>query len=679
MVTFGEAWIGLHVKTDEVQPETDRALHKLGHDSEHALDEVGTEFGDTVGKSMEKELERHGPGFTRAVERGLRRKKIKITETVQFDRDNNVVRRWVKTVTNDIEDAFADAGGPGGPLNNVGKGIADAIGAGFNVSGRSSLIAVLVPLIGAIVTLVAAAIQAVNALVASLTTLPALLTSIGLQVGVLMLAFKGVGTAISGAFAAKNAKELQEAIKGLTPPAQEFVKALLPLKRLFQDLKMVAQANFFKFFGADVIPRIFKSLGPSLISGFAMLARVLGEMFRDIALFFASTDFRKFINDVIPSTVRFLQMFGPSFLTFIKGLVALADRAIPMLDALGRMFSGTLFSLGVFFENLSKDPNTTKWLREMTTSLGDVLELLGSFLQFVGAFAAAINDTGAGTAALRALADAFAQLAFFFSTPVGKKAIEGIIDAAIFLTYVFVGLIETIAAGFSALELFGEFIKNYVLNVEKVVLGVIVILTALGAGLFLFFKYIGAGLIDFFHLLGAVLMGQIKVALALLEGLYRFFKGLGERVKKTLQDGFAAVGHWLYDQGRRLVNGFIEGVESMFGALIGVGSKLGNLIARFLPGSPAKEGPLSGQGYVLYRGQRMVQDLAKGIEMEAPKLQAASSNAVSNIIFGTNSINVGFTGVVPTQQQAMSTGAAVGAGINSQLAARNARLAVRTL
>ena len=101
------------------------------------------------------------------------------------------------------------------------------------------------------------------------------------------------------------------------------------------------------------------------------------------------------------------------------------------------------------------------------------------------------------------------------------------------------------------------------------------------------------------------------------------------------------------------------------------------IIRNFTPLSPAKEGPLSGQGDPLLSGQRIVQRIAAGIRMEAPELRNAIDNATNNIVFGPGSIQVGFSGVVPTPQQAETTGAAAGRGIMSQLALRDTRLQVR--
>jgi len=684
VATYGEAWVDLHVRTDKIPKETDDALHKLGRDAETTLKkDVGPQWGDDISEGVANGLERNGEKFTRAIERGVGRRRVKMTETLRFDKDNNLVQRWVKTVTSDIEDAFADAGRPGGPFQRIGSGFADAIGAGFNVSGRSSLILVLVPLVGAIITLVGAALQAISSLAALLTTLPALLTAIGLQVGVLMLAFKGVGTAISGAFAAKNAKELQEAIKGLTPPAQEFVKALLPLKRFFQDLQMVAQANFFHFFGADVIPKIFKSIGPTVLQGFITLARVLGEMFRDIALFFASPSFREFLQAVIPATVDFLQRFGPSFITFVQGLLDLARVMLPILSDFGHMLSGTFTQLGVFFENAAHDPATLKWLHDMRETLKQVLELFGAAIDFIFQFLKSLNESGAGKEFLTALTLSLEALAYYIGTPAGQAALKGLADAAVALTYALIGLTIAFTGVFIAIEAVWQFLQFVGMHLDDIGAMILIGFAVIGSAVVAFFQYIWHGLLDFFRLIYEVTKAQIETVIAILEGLYHWFRDIGKRAYKAIQDAFANIGNWLYEKGRSLVHGLADGMLSMIGFLTHAGSVVGNAaanaIANYLPHSPAEKGPFSGDGSPMARGQKIITDLAAGMKMETPALDTASNDVTQSIVFGKDSVRVTYEGVNPTEQQARTTGYAVGSGILEKLAVRNTRLAVRTL
>jgi phage-related protein len=74
-----------------------------------------------------------------------------------------------------------------------------------------------------------------------------------------------------------------------------------------------------------------------------------------------------------------------------------------------------------------------------------------------------------------------------------------------------------------------------------------------------------------------------------------------------------SLGRTLYEKGRSLVQGFINGIGDMIGAVADKARQVVSAVTRFLPGSPAKEGPLSGRGYALYRARRFMSDFARGI------------------------------------------------------------------
>lgn len=60
---------------------------------------------------------------------------------------------------------------------------------------------------------------------------------------------------------------------------------------------------------------------------------------------------------------------------------------------------------------------------------------------------------------------------------------------------------------------------------------------------------------------------------------------------------FSNAGRWLYDSGKAIIQGFIDGVNAMFSA---VGDAVGGIVewaTGFFPNSPAKRGPLSGAGW----------------------------------------------------------------------------------
>lgn len=69
----------------------------------------------------------------------------------------------------------------------------------------------------------------------------------------------------------------------------------------------------------------------------------------------------------------------------------------------------------------------------------------------------------------------------------------------------------------------------------------------------------------------------------------------------------------LFNAGKALIGGLINGIKSMIGALASTVSGVAHKIAGFFGLSPAIEGPLSGQGAPEVRGRHFAEDLAKGI------------------------------------------------------------------
>jgi hypothetical protein len=675
----GDAFVEFHADTTAVESEAERGIRRAAENIERDdLPDIGEDFGEVISKSMGKEFEKQGPALARSIEDGLGRQKVRTRVSLDLDKDNNVLKRTVERIIDDVEGAFDSASTPGGPFNRIGRGISDAIGAGFNVSGRSPLIALLVPLVGVIIALVAGALQAVNGLIAALATLPALLGGIALQVGTIAIAFQGVGEAVKGAFAAKNAKELNEALKELTPSARNFVRELLPLRGFFDQLRRTTQESFFANLGS-IIPQLQKALGPTLISGFRDLAAALGGLFRDLALFFASPGFVTFVQKLFPATIEFLKFFGPNFIKFLDGLVKMSTAILPFLNTLGRMLGGTLFQIGDFFERMSRSPKFLAWLDSMNETLESLLELFTSVIDFVAIFLAQLDAAG-GRQILDELVEAVQMLSFVLSSPIGQKAMEGLIRFAMIAIDVFTGLVIVVFGILAGFEAVSEFIIGVAIPATVGWLkflgeSVLWLFNTVGGALLWFFDKVGGAIIAAWDWVVRFFTGSKAEVSGFITALVQGFNNLPERLLAVVRNAYNS----LRNAGRALVQNLIDGAMSMLGPLENAFRGLMNRVAAFLPGSPAEEGPLSGQGYSLYRGQRLMEDFAKGIRMEAPTIQDASNEATSNIVFGRDSIRVTFEGALPTQEQATQTGSAVGAGINRQLAVRDTRLAVRTL
>lgn len=95
-----------------------------------------------------------------------------------------------------------------------------------------------------------------------------------------------------------------------------------------------------------------------------------------------------------------------------------------------------------------------------------------------------------------------------------------------------------------------------------------------------------------------------------LTNLVSLVRGLPGRVTSALGN----IGSLLRSKGVALVQGFISGIKSMIGNVKSAAKSVVTAVTDFLPGSPAKTGPLSGKGYVLKRAQRFMGDFSKGVK-----------------------------------------------------------------
>lgn len=103
---------------------------------------------------------------------------------------------------------------------------------------------------------------------------------------------------------------------------------------------------------------------------------------------------------------------------------------------------------------------------------------------------------------------------------------------------------------------------------------------------------------------------QVNTAIAnALRTAVSWVKGLPGRITAALGN----LGSLLYSKGKSLVEGFINGISNMIGRVRDKAREVVSAVTDFLPGSPAKEGPLSGRGYALLRARRMMADFSKGL------------------------------------------------------------------
>jgi hypothetical protein len=130
-------------------------------------------------------------------------------------------------------------------------------------------------------------------------------------------------------------------------------------------------------------------------------------------------------------------------------------------------------------------------------------------------------------------------------------------------------------------------------------------------------------------------------------------------LKDIVLSALAGAGGWLVDSGKALIQGFIDGISGMVGAIgDAVGGVLG-AVADFFPHSPAKKGPFSGRGYTTHSGAALAGDFADSIAGQRNRVAAAAAAVTGAAVLSGSMIPAGasYAGVD-------AAGSASGAGVN---------------
>ena len=89
-------------------------------------------------------------------------------------------------------------------------------------------------------------------------------------------------------------------------------------------------------------------------------------------------------------------------------------------------------------------------------------------------------------------------------------------------------------------------------------------------------------------------------------------------IKDKILGFFAGAGSWLVESGRSILNGLKDGIMGAIGSVTSTISGALKGIRDLFPFSPAKEGPFSGHGWVLYSGISIAEALGDGFARAVP-------------------------------------------------------------
>lgn len=116
--------------------------------------------------------------------------------------------------------------------------------------------------------------------------------------------------------------------------------------------------------------------------------------------------------------------------------------------------------------------------------------------------------------------------------------------------------------------------------------------------------------------IGNAISGAWDTVRTVVGNILSFFGGLGSR---------------LFNSGKSLIQGFVNGIKSMISTVVNTAKNMVQKVRNFFPFSPAKEGPFSGRGYTSYSGVALMEGFAEGIEDGGSVAVEQTRRAVSEV------------------------------------------------
>lgn len=704
MATLGDAFIEIHADASgferELTAELEAALIKAeatmrqhGRDAGNAFSD-GVELAvkdraDDIGETLAEGLEEGAAEGARRASAGIRQGLGDLGDG-KFEGINIPIHADDETLTEDLDHArrnifdwLADVG------RTISTGTNGLFGA---LSGNLGQTGTMIPIFAGGIAILAGGIiglsQVLNPLIALLSAIPGLLGIIGVISLTLNATFGLLGEQAKKVFDAKTIQEFQDAIKDLSPETLAFITLLGRIKEIWKDISQAAQDAFLGALG-DSLDRAISQISGPLKQGIVTVATALGGFFKTFANWLGSDEMKDFVNEVFPSVAQIIKTFGPPLLRFFSALVKLADATLPFVEQLFFWLGIMLEAFSQFIEDSIADGSFQGFLDNAMGTLEIIAGIIGTVIQLVKDLLTWLNDSGKGDDFLSALAWTLQQIADYLASEDGKRALEDLVEVAtgtiLILGFLFIETLKVI----KVLSDVRDWIGNALVAIGEFFSMVWEWITTLAGGIYNFGETVGGFLVGFAidvltwitnigTAIGQWLTDiQYRIARRLYEiwrnvsaGAQQAFDGMvafARSIPGRIAAVFTGTGTLIYNAGRNLINGFLNGIKAALPDLTGLLSYVTNML-------PSWKGPESKDLKILKpAGMAVMQGFRDGIAAGAAGLLGDLS-ALTGMIsvsanpntfnFGRGAIQQNFTGQ-PTPQAATSMGNATGTAIAS--------------
>lgn len=333
---------------------------------------------------------------------------------------------------------------------------------------------------------------------------------------------------------------------------------------------LLGLGNALMFLG-PIAPEVGRALGllatvlaKLLVAAAPVIAQVLGAV--------ATTLLR-----LAPAVEPLIRALLPKLLAFLGGLLAALAPILPALMRLGDAF-----------------------LSVLVANLPQIIALTDRLLPLVVGLAMAFGQQ---------FADALDKMI---------PLLPGLVLAALQLGNAFADFLVALKPLLPLILFLLSQQRLWILTINGVTGGLILLTSALDQAVF-FIRVIG-GLIDGvrtkFGDAGKATETFGTAVKTNIAGAMLFMRNLGT----TILTSIGNFGHLLFDAGAHLIDGLIAGIRSKFPDLGNVMGSMAQRVRDFWPFSPAKTGPLSGQGDPRIAGRKTIQRYAEGADNELARI-----------------------------------------------------------
>lgn len=277
-------------------------------------------------------------------------------------------------------------------------------GAAIALPGLLKVLAALAPLMGLLVAL------------------PAAIGAVAVISGTLAIALNGVGDAMSAGLTG-DTEAYNKALKKLSPSAQSAVKAVVALKKPFEDIKKSTQQALFKPL-VDQIKPLASTYLPIAKTGFTNVAGALGRMGKAFAQAARSSEMVQGVKDLFKGVADGIDAASVAVKPLTKAFGILLSAGAPVLKQLGTYLGDLGTRFATFITGASKTGQLTSWLQggiDTLKTLGTIVK--NTFSVFASLLGAANNG---GNNLLTTLAGWTEKLAAFLKTAEGQRVLKEI-------------------------------------------------------------------------------------------------------------------------------------------------------------------------------------------------------------------------------------------------------------